>query len=142
MRARRALALVLAPALLGGCGAIEWQREHPLSCRPDERSLVRDALYLGASMPGGGEVDANAWRQFENDTLAEAFPQGYTVTAADGAWRGDDGGVIHEPSRILIVVHADTAAWAATLRRVAAAYRDRFRQQSVLHEHSVVCARF
>jgi hypothetical protein len=138
---RRALLLASAAFALCGC-AVEWQREHPLGCRLDEQSLVRDTLYFGASIPGGGEVDAEAWRQFEEGTLARAFPQGYTVTAANGAWRGDDGVVIHEATRVVTVVHADTAQWAATLRRVTTDYHDRFHQQSVLHEHGVVCARF
>lgn len=133
--------LAIAICGLAGC-ALDWQREHPLGCRLDEQPLVRDTLYFGASIPGGGEVDADAWRRFESDTLVPAFPQGYTVTAANGAWRGDDGTITHEATRVFTVVHADTAEWAATLRRVAAGYRDRFHQQSVLHEHSVVCAQF
>jgi len=135
------LTLALAAPLLGGCN-LEWRREHVLACRLDERLLVRDTLYFGASIPGGGEVDAAAWQQFENDALTPAFPDGYSVLAAHGTWRGSDGITTGESSRIVIVVHPDTATSAAALRDIVARYRERFHQQSVLHEHGVVCAQF
>lgn len=141
MGARRTMLLAIAVFALAGCG-LDWRREHPLGCRLDEQPLVRDTLYFGASMPDGGEVDQDAWRQFENDTLVPAFPHGYTMTAANGAWRGEGGDLVHEATRLVAVVHADTPEWATTLRRVVASYRDRFHQQSVLQEYSVVCARF
>ena len=135
------LALALVAPLLDGCN-VEWRREHMLACRPDERLLVRDSLYFGAALPDGGEVDATAWGQFENDALTPAFPDGYTVLPARGTWRGSNGITSGESSRIVIVVHPDTTASAAALRDVAARYRKRFHQQSVLHEHGVVCAQF
>ena len=139
----RLATLLLAGATFALCSCtVEWRREHRLDCRLDEQRLVRDTLYFGASLPGGGEIDDRAWQQFENDTLTPAFAQGYTVTAANGVWRGDDGRVTHEATRVAVVVHADTAEWAAKLRHVVASYRDRFHQQSVLHEYGVVCARF
>ena len=139
MKFWRAFALILP--LLGGCN-IEWRREHVLTCRSDERLLVRDTLYFGAALPGGGEVDAAAWQQFENNALTPAFPDGYSVVPAHGTWRGSDNATTSESSRIVIVVHPDTAASATALRDIAARYRERFQQQSVLHEHGVVCARF
>ena len=139
MKFRWVLALVMP--LLGACN-VEWRREHVLACRPDERRLVRDTLYFGAALPDGGEVDATAWRQFEDEALTPAFPDGYSVVPAHGTWRDSAGAATNESSRIVIVVHADTAGSAAALREIAARYRERFHQQSVLHEHGVVCARF
>jgi hypothetical protein len=135
------LACALAAPLLSSC-QLEWRREHTLVCRTDEQMLMRDTLYFGASIPGGGEVNASAWRQFENETLAPAFPQGYTVIDANGVWRGDDGKATREASRVVVIVHADTAEWTSKLRSVTTRYRDRFQQESVLHEHGVVCATF
>lgn len=130
-----------AAALLAGCHA-EWVREHPLGCRLDEQLLVRDTLYLGRSIPGGGEVDAEAWRQFEADVLLGAFPRGYTVLDATGRWRGADGALVGEASRVVIIVHADDSASEATVRDVVARYRSTFRQESVLRERGAACASF
>jgi len=126
---------------LGGC-SIELLREHPLGCRSDEQRLVRDTLYFGASIPGGGEVDANAWQGFERDVLTSAFPRGFSVIDANGHWRGADGTVARETSRIVVIVHADDAQSAADVRRVAQRYRETFRQESVLRERTAVCAEF
>jgi hypothetical protein len=115
--ARSALAAALA--LLAGCHA-DWVREHPLGCRLDEQLAVRDTLYFGRSSPGGGEVDADAWRRFETDVLLPAFPRGYTMIDATGRWRGTDGATIGEASRVVVIVHADDRASESTVRSVGA----------------------
>ena len=134
-------ALAAAVFALGGCHA-DWVREHPLGCRADEQALARDTLYFGRAIRGGGEVDDSAWKRFEETVLIPAFPRGYSVLDATGHWRGADGLALTEPSRIVVIVHADDAATAATLRDVVARYRTLFHQESVLRERSAVCAAF
>lgn len=133
--------MLAAAALTAGCN-VEWVREHPLGCRLDEQRLVRETLYFGASIPGGGEVDAGAWARFENEVLTPAFPQGYTVVDAHGKWRGNDGATIGESSRLVTIVHADDVAGTDAVRRIAQRYRETFRQEAVLHERSAVCVMF
>jgi hypothetical protein len=137
----RATFVLTAALLLGGCN-VEWRREHVLACRSDEQLMVRDTLYFGRAVPAGGEVDENAWRQFEHDVLTPAFAQGFSVLDARGRWRGNDGETRSERSRIVVIVHADSAQIARAVRDVAARYRERFHQESVLHEYNVVCAQF
>jgi hypothetical protein len=132
---------LLAALALGGC-RLDRLREHPLGCRAGEQALVRDTLYFGRALPDGGDVEDGAWRRFEHDVLAPAFPRGYSVLDASGHWRGADGQALAERSRVVIIVHADDAAAAATVRDVAARYRSLFRQESVLRERSAVCATF
>jgi len=137
--------LAAAAGALGGCGEggkMEWVVEHPLGCRLDEQRLVRDTLYFGRSMPGGGEVDEAAWRGFEDDVLAAAFPHGYSVVEANGHWRGADGAPLAERSRIVLAVHDDDAASEQRVRVALASYRERFHQESVLRERGAVCATF
>lgn len=137
----RRIGLAAALALLGGC-QLDWVREHPLGCRADEQLAVRDALYFGRSIPGGGEVDDAAWQAFEASTLLPAFPRGYTVLDAAGRWRGEDGRTIGEASRVVIAVHADDRDTDAAVRDVIARYRTQFRQESVLRERTAACASF
>lgn len=144
--ARLLLAASLAPILLGACGGAnsrhEWVVRHPLGCRLDEQRLVRDTLYFGRAIPAGGEVADADWQAFERDVLAPALPSGYTVIDGRGQWRGGDGVLRGEASRIVIAVHADDAATQQRLRAVIADYRQRFAQESVLHDRSAVCATF
>lgn len=128
-------------AALAGCQA-DWVREHPLGCRSDEQSLLRDTLYFGRAIPGGGEVDEAAWQRFDREVLARAFPRGYTTLDARGHWRGDDGAPVSEASRVVIVVHDGGSASEAALHGVVDAYRERFHQESVLRERAAVCVAF
>lgn len=132
------LALALAPAL-GGC-AMEWTREHRLYCRMDEKLAIRDTLYFGRSIPGGGTVGEADWNRFENEVIGRAFPQGFTVLDAHGSWRGADGAIVSEPSRVVVIVHADDAASDAAVRDIAERYRAMFRQEAVLRERSAACS--
>lgn len=134
-----AIAAVLAMLFaIQGC-TVEWTREHRLYCRMDEELLVRDTLYFGLSIPGGGEVAEADWKRFENDVLTRAFPQGFTVLDAHGAWRGANGETVDEPSRVVIVIHADDATSRSATDDIVQRYRTTFRQEAVLHERAAVC---
>ena len=137
---RAAVALVVVMAL-SGC-AVEWRRDHPLGCRMDEQLLIRDTLYFGMSIPGGGEVSKEDWTRFEGDVLAKSFPKGFTVLESHGAWRGENGDLATERGRVLVVVHADDAASEAAVRNVIGRYRSTFHQEAVLRERGNVCVTF
>ena len=126
---------------LQGC-AVEWTREHRLYCRMDEKTLIRDSLYFGRAIPGGGSVGDADWKRFETDVLVHAFPQGFTTFDAQGSWRGADSAIVSEPSRVVVFVHADDATTDAAVRDVVARYRTTFHQESVLRERTTVCASF
>ena len=138
----RAAAVFLAIApLLGGC-AMSLAREHPLYCPLGEQRLVRDALYFGLTRPGGGAIAEDEWRAFVDEKLAVVFPNGFTIVDATGQWRGADGAIVREPSRLVIVLHADEPASEHGIADVIHAYRTRFAQESVLRERAAVCATF
>jgi hypothetical protein len=138
---RRALFMLAVMFALQGC-AVEWTREHRLYCRMDEQLQIRDTLYFGLSIPGGGTVSDADWTHFETDVLAHSFAAGSTVVDAHGAWRGPDGDAVSEPSRVVVIVHADDAASDAVIRDVVQRYRSAFHQQAVLRERAAVCASF
>jgi len=134
--------MVLAAGFsLSGC-AVQWAREHPLYCLESEKTFVRDALYFGLSIPGGGEVSAGDWKRFETDVVSAAFPQGFTVLDSHGTWRGDNGETVAEPGHIIVILHEDDSRSAAAIRDIADRYRTMFHQEAVLRERSTVCASF
>jgi len=139
---RAAYALLAGSALaLGGC-KVDWVREHPLGCRADEQALVRDTLYFGLAIPGGGAVTPAQWTQFETDVLLSAFPRGFSVLDSHGPWRGADGRNEVESSHIVVILHEDDAATAASLRDVIARYKSMYRQEAVIRERAAVCVAF
>jgi hypothetical protein len=77
---------------------------------------------------------------FLRDDVTTRFPQGLTVWEAEGQWRAADGLVGHERSKVLLLVHPDTAAARESVQTLIARYRKTFEQESVLWETARVCA--
>ena len=123
---------------LCGCG-VEWTRKHELYCRMDERLEIRDTLYFGLSIPGGGSIGDAEWNAFADDAIGRAFPNGFTRVDAHGTWRGADGTVVSEPSRVVTIVHPDDGASDAAIRAIVQRYRTAFRQEAVLRERTSAC---
>ncbi len=70
------------------------------------------------------------------------FPQGHTVWRASGQWRDADGVIIRENSYVLNILHPDNKRNERAVRAIAAEYKSRFSQESVLRAKSYVCASF
>ena len=88
-------------------------------------------MYLGQSMPNGEQVQPAAWEAFVSDTVASAFPNGFTMIPADGAWLGSTG-FISEGTIILEVYHDGGIPARHAVRNVAVTYRQRFHQDAVM----------
>ncbi|HEX6040369.1 DUF3574 domain-containing protein [Longimicrobium sp.] len=128
MRIRGAcLALALA---LGACAPAV--RAHPPSSAPAVEAWMADRLYLGRTIPGGGTVSDSAWTAFLAEVVTPRFPDGLTVLRGEGQWRDPAGVIVRESSFVLEIYHADAAAVDAALEEIAAEYKRRFRQKSVM----------
>jgi hypothetical protein len=127
-------AVACTPATLG--------TPNPVPCSASESRWIRDVLYLGRSIPGGGTVTDADWDRFVAEVLSPAFPEGFTVVHGVGQWRSADGSVGSEPSLIVTVLHPDTPEAEAKVLGVGARYRERFRQEAVLHERHGACVTF
>ncbi len=110
-------------------------------CGPAGTAHVRTTLYFGLTRPTG-RVSEEEWRTFLRQQVTPRFPDGLTVWEAQGQWRRSDGRVARERSKVLLLVHDDTAVARATLGELVTAYKQRFEQESVLWESSSVCATF
>ena len=140
-----ALGSVFAIGLVAGIVSMSVaggaQRAAPAdpSCGSSATPQVRTTLYFGLARPKGS-VSELEWQLFLKDEVTARFPNGLTVWEADGQWRGRDGGIGHERSKVLLLVHPDTADARAALQTVIAHYRKSFEQESVLWETARVCA--
>jgi hypothetical protein len=79
------------------------------------------------------------WQIFLRDEVTKRFPDGLTVWQAEGQWLNPAGIIDHEQSKVLLLVHADSAAARQSVQAVIQAYRKAFEQESVLWESSRVC---
>jgi hypothetical protein len=117
----RAVLLAASVLLLAGCAGAPACRNHT-------------QLYFGAAIGEDGErVDEAAWRAFVERAILPRFPDGFTVMDGQGLWRSPSTGrAVSEPTRVLLVLHADDAESHSRLEAIAADYKAQFRQESVL----------
>jgi hypothetical protein len=141
---RIALGLVVALGLLGGGGAVgvalvaqptgsEVESGSGSQPRLPGERFARTELFFGSSRPEGEVTDAE-FQQFLDGVVKPRFPDGLTLLAGVGQFRGADGIPVDERSRVLILLYPDDARGENSKRieEIRAAYKSQFRQQSVL----------
>jgi hypothetical protein len=140
----RAIVVALLLCACSGCGDGSTAAAGTgagLAADGDCREQVADLLHFGLDTPGGTLADAE-WDRFVDAEITPRFPAGLTVLDAHGQWRGRDGRIEREPSRVVEIIHADDARSRDALRALIAAYKSRYRQESVLRVRSRALACF
>lgn len=103
----------LLAALFVGCASTERQRP----------TLMQPATRTDLSMRA---VPEDRWQDFLSEVVTARFPTGVTVLEANGQWRGQDGKVYSEPSRIVVVVHPSTRQANRALEEIRREFKARF----------------
>ena len=109
-----------------------------MDCGVASAPQLRTTLYFGLARPKGTVTELE-WQLFLRDEVTRRFPDGLTVWNAEGQWRTPAGSIDHEQSKVLLLVHPDTAEARQSVLAVIEAYRKTFEQQSVLWENARVC---
>jgi len=132
--------VLLAALLLAGCAA----GGQPASCPAGTQQATVAEAYFGRNVRGRDPVSEAEWRAFLDDTVTPAFPDGLSALDSLGQWRGREGRIIREASKMLVVIlpGADAAAARERLRPVEEAWKARFRQESVLSVYRTACVGF
>lgn len=100
-------------------------------------------IYFGRNIGDRIGVSNAAFADFTASEITPRFPQGLTIVDARGQWRDDERGrIVREPSKLVLVTFTDSAETRAHLVAIAAAYKQKFRQQSVLTAVRATCATF
>ena len=144
MRAR----MITVSTLIFAAGCVAGGRLQPpvgaqgftgvMDCGASSAPQLRTTLYFGLARPKGS-VSELEWQIFLRDEVTRRFPDGLTVWEAAGQWRTSAGNIDHEQTKVLLLVHPDTATARQSVMAVIEAYRKTFEQQSVLWESSRVC---
>jgi hypothetical protein len=140
------IAVILA-ALAGSAGGAAFQAAAtqpapapaPASlCGTDSTAQLRTTLYFGTTRPTGA-VSELEWHMFLRDEVTQRFPDGLTVWDAQGQWKSAKGTIDQERSKVLLLVHPDTAKARTAVQDVIDKYQQMFEQESVLWETASVC---
>jgi hypothetical protein len=89
-------------------------------------------LYFGRSVAGRAEVTDREWREFRDQVITPALPNGYTTLDGQGAWMNPRlRATISETSNILVVALPDAPDDLSIINRIRSAWQHRFHQYVV-----------
>lgn len=132
MKRRFFFALVVVSLMQPACVQVNTTRRSAVL--PGASAAVADRLYLGRGIPASTvEVSEQDWDRFLAEVVTPRFPAGLTFSRAQGQWRDDAGKIVAEQVFILEIIHPASAAADSGLAQIARAYKERFRQDAVLH---------
>jgi hypothetical protein len=136
----RRAALVLA-LLLTGCVSVDIDGSSPI-CRPGLAPKITADLYFGRNIGSSLAVSDADWARFVDEEITPRFPDGLSVSDIAGQWKGEDGLVVREPAKVVMIVLSGEQGEYARLDAVRDAYRKRFRQESVMLVERQACVGF
>jgi len=126
MRITPAAAIIaLALALTGAADA------QTTECRVGKPQQLAELMF-GRNIGDRIGVSEAQWARFVDREITPRFPDGLTVFDTRGQWRDTASNrIVREPSKLVQIVLPGKAEDADRLNEIAAAYKSRFRQQSV-----------
>jgi len=87
--------------------------------------MVRTELYFGA-------IPRSQWDGFLRQVVTPLFPEGLTWFDVQGQWRAPDGVTRKLPSRMLIVLYADSRRNDKAIEQVRREFKNHFHHLAVL----------
>ena len=129
--------MLIAVCILAGCSAYAVS-----SCPVGTEEFAEYRLFFGRSSAGVEVVSDEAWAAFLVDTVTPRFPDGLTVVDGAGQWRGSDGVVQRERSKVLIILTSPGEEGMRLTDEISREYETRFNQETVLRVVRTACASF
>ena len=114
----------------------------PLSCPDGTERWVEYQLFMGRGGPGGEIVDDAAWDAFLAEEVTPRFPDGLTALDARGQWRGSDGLIKQERSKLLVILAPPGGDARSRLDAISREYKLQFSQEAVLQTVDEICVSF
>ncbi|WP_437680051.1 DUF3574 domain-containing protein [Sorangium sp. So ce131] len=138
-------ALLAALFVAAGCYSAE---EDPLPAPTAEPTcesgdpMVRTELFFGMDRLEGPPVTQEEWQEFVDTVVTPRFEDGLTQFDVDGQYRASTGELIHEDSRLIMLLHDGGQAASDAIDAIREQYKQRFDQESVLRIDEAVCVAF
>ena len=129
----KALGAAIFAVALAGCASTP-----KIACPAGQSPLRTAQLFLGAKPPA--KVSDAELRRFVDAEVTPRFPAGVTVVDGGGQWSGDENRMIREAAKVVLIVLPDSGDPVGKVEAVRAAYRTKFRQDSVVVMPPPSCA--
>lgn len=104
--------------------------------------MVRTELFFGLSRAGQPDITEEEWLTFVDEEVTPRFSAGLTMLDSDGQYLTESGELIHEGSKIIILLHDGAPQASADIDAIRQAYIEQFDQESVLRIDSDACVAF
>ncbi len=128
--------VVLTSGMLAGCASLST------ACPAPSQPTQWVQLAFGRSIGDQGLVSDQDFQRFIDTEVTPRFPDGLTVVDAHGQWRGGDGRIVREPSKILMLALPPGAGGLEKVEAVRKAYKQAFHQESVMLLTQPACVGF
>jgi len=113
-----------------------------VDCLGDQHSTQVAELMFGRNIGGRLGVNEAEWSRFLDNEIFSRFPKGLTVMNAAGEWRDEASNrIVREPSKLVQIVLPGQVD-IARLNEIAAIYKRRFNQHSVVMIVRPACVSF
>jgi len=95
--------------------------------------MTETELYFGQTIPTGGEVTAEQWKQYSDSSLSKIFTIGYTTRKTTGHWYDPDKkSQITENTYVVTVLNKLTPALSKKIDSIVQVYKTLYQQQAIL----------
>ncbi len=136
MRAASPLLALVCAGMLTGCASL------PTACPAPTKPVQWVQLAFGRNIGDQGLVSDEDFQRFVDAEVTPRFPDGLTILDARGQWRGGDGKIAREPSKILMLALPPGSEPLKKVDQVRAAYQRAFHQESVMLLTQPACVAF
>ncbi|PSJ73226.1 DUF3574 domain-containing protein [Sphingobacteriales bacterium UPWRP_1] len=98
----------------------------------ESHRLTRTELYFGLAKPDGTYITEKDWQVFADSVITPAFSEGSTIINGSGQWLGNNGRLISEPSKVVIVFSKMSKKQSRKIEQVRQQYKTLFKQEAVM----------
>ncbi len=134
---------ILAIGVLATLASAAQAQAQGIVCSGPQRSMMQAELLFGRHIGGRLGVTEKRWAAFLAQEITPRFPDGLTIVDAVGQWRDPARGrIVRERSKLVMILAAADAELTQRLDAIVAAYKRRFRQQSVAVIIRAACVSF
>ena len=98
--------------------------------KPDQ--WYASEIYFGRHFSHRGQITEQQFSEFLSEVVTPLFPLGMTVYDAYGQMQHTSGSIVHQKTKVVLLVHQNSKADDAAINKIIAAYRSRFDKPQVM----------
>lgn len=110
----------------------------PITAQVSQKTFAetfwRTELYFGRDKNDGTQVSDEEWSKFLDEFVTPRFPDGLTVLEGKGQYRLQNGSIVKENSKVLVLLYTPKTRLVNSrkINEIRNEYKKRFKQESVM----------